>query len=79
MPDNKIETTTIGDGPNALHVPRLLTGLWQLAGVEADDGKLKELASGLQPYVDSGLAAFDMADRKSPSVLFRADRYQITE
>ncbi|EKD01500.1 hypothetical protein A1Q2_04202 [Trichosporon asahii var. asahii CBS 8904] len=63
MPNNEIETTTIGDGANALTVPRLLTGLWQLAGVEADDGKLKELASGLQPYVNSGLAAFDMADR----------------
>lgn len=78
MPNNEIETTTIGEGANALTVPRLLTGLWQLAGVEADDSKLKELASGLQPYVNSGLSAFDMADRKSCS-LCGADDYQITE
>ena len=47
-----------------LSIPRVLTGLWQMADMERD-GKTLDLdraAAAMRPYVEAGLTAFDMAD-----------------
>jgi aryl-alcohol dehydrogenase-like predicted oxidoreductase/enamine deaminase RidA (YjgF/YER057c/UK114 family) len=47
-----------------LSVPRVLTGLWQIADMEREGRTLdpERTAEAMQPYVDAGLTAFDMAD-----------------
>lgn len=66
MPDN-IETATIGANTKApLKIPRLVTGLWQLADGHSDSGvDVAKAADGMDVYVKAGLTAFDMADRES--------------
>jgi len=47
-----------------LEVPRILTGLWQVADMERDGGALDapRAARALAEYVEAGFDAFDMAD-----------------
>ena len=47
-----------------LNISRALTGLWQIADMERDGRSLdlEQTADAMQPYVDAGLTAFDMAD-----------------
>ncbi len=47
-----------------LSMPRVVTGLWQIADMERDDQHidLEATARCMSPYVDAGLTAFDMAD-----------------
>ena len=59
-----IEHTTIG--PNSSHpltVPRILTGLWQLAGGHDANLDLDSAAEHMGMLVRRGLTGFDMADR----------------
>lgn len=47
-----------------LNISRIVSGLWQIADMERD-GKTLDLpatAESMQPYVDAGFTAFDMAD-----------------
>lgn len=47
-----------------LEIPRLVTGLWQIADMERD-GRTIDLdaaARAMTPYIDAGFTAFDMAD-----------------
>ena len=47
----------------SLRIPRMLIGLWQIADIERKKGTLDptEAAAYMQPYVENGLYAFDMA------------------
>ncbi|MFW5815008.1 MAG: aldo/keto reductase, partial [Spirochaetota bacterium] len=58
-----IPTTTIGDH---LEIPRIVTGLWQVAGGhgEIDPGKAVDHMASLHA---EGLTAFDMADHYGPA------------
>lgn len=54
--------------PN-LEIPRIVTGLWQIADMERHGTELDpvESAKHMQPYVDAGFTAFDMADHYGSS------------
>jgi aryl-alcohol dehydrogenase-like predicted oxidoreductase/enamine deaminase RidA (YjgF/YER057c/UK114 family) len=54
--------------PN-LEIPRIVTGLWQIADMERHGTALDPQATAqtMQPYVDAGLTAFDMADHYGSS------------
>ena len=54
-----METITIGTGPDALEVPRIITGLWQLDQGGAD---LAAAPRTMGALAEAGLAAFDTAD-----------------
>lgn len=56
-----VERTELAPG---LEISRVLTGLWQIADMERDDGALDpELAAdAMEPYVAAGFTTFDMAD-----------------
>ena len=56
-----IETVALGSG---LTIPRVVTGLWQIADMERDGRTLDPVstAAAMTPYVEAGLTAFDMAD-----------------
>jgi aryl-alcohol dehydrogenase-like predicted oxidoreductase len=47
-----------------LRINRVVTGLWQIADMERDHRSVDLLAAArsMQPYIDAGLATFDMAD-----------------
>lgn len=47
-----------------LNLPRILTGLWQIADMERDGTTvdLKAMATAMNAYTSAGLTAFDMAD-----------------
>ena len=47
-----------------LRVSRVVTGLWQIADMERDQGSvdLERAAESMTAYADAGLATFDMAD-----------------
>ena len=53
----------------SLRIPRMLIGLWQIADIERKKGTLDptEAAAYMQPYVENGLYAFDMADHYGSS------------
>lgn len=54
-----------------LEIPRVLTGLWQIADMERDGAGVDVAAAAkeMQRYVDAGLTAFDMADHYGSSEL----------
>jgi aryl-alcohol dehydrogenase-like predicted oxidoreductase/enamine deaminase RidA (YjgF/YER057c/UK114 family) len=58
---SKVEKMFLAEG---LEVPRVITGLWQIADMEKDGKTLdpEKLSKFMQPYVDAGLTTFDMAD-----------------
>jgi len=47
-----------------LRINRVVTGLWQIADMERDHRSVDLVAAAhsMQPYIDAGLATFDMAD-----------------
>ncbi|KAF9763238.1 hypothetical protein IL306_003207 [Fusarium sp. DS 682] len=53
------ERTTIG---GSLSVPRMINGLWQLAGGHDKDVDIAVASSGMDPLINAGLDCFDMAD-----------------
>jgi aryl-alcohol dehydrogenase-like predicted oxidoreductase/enamine deaminase RidA (YjgF/YER057c/UK114 family) len=63
MADRPLRPPRIELGPG-LEVPRVLTGLWQVADMERDGKPLDPDAAGqaLGEYADAGFDAFDMAD-----------------
>lgn len=56
-----IEHATLRGG---LRIPRVITGLWQIADMERDGRAIDSTSASLamDAYVDAGLTAFDMAD-----------------
>jgi len=63
MADRPLRPPRIELGPG-LEVPRVLTGLWQVADMERDGTPLDQDAAckALGEYADAGFDAFDMAD-----------------
>src|SRR5438132_13513250 len=63
MADRPLRPPRIELGPG-LDVPRVLTGLWQVADMERDGKPLDPDAGAfaLGEYADAGFDAFDMAD-----------------
>jgi len=63
MADRPLRPPRVELGPG-LDVPRVLTGLWQVADMERDGKPLDPGAAGkaLGEYADAGFDAFDMAD-----------------
>jgi len=63
MADRPLRPPRIELGPG-LEVPRVLTGLWQVADMERDGKSLDPDTAGraLGAYADAGFDAFDMAD-----------------
>ncbi|CAG8979960.1 hypothetical protein HYALB_00013091 [Hymenoscyphus albidus] len=45
-----------------LEIPRLITGLWQLAGGHDKDVDISVATRGMGPLIEAGLGFFDMAD-----------------
>lgn len=72
-----VERTWLAPG---LEVSRVLTGLWQIADMERGGRTLDlaQTAAAMQPYVDAGLTAFDMADHygsaEDVAGIYRASR-----
>lgn len=56
-----LDTVALAPG---LTIPRVVTGLWQIADMERGGQELDRAstAAAMLPYVDAGLTAFDMAD-----------------
>ncbi|KAI1273785.1 Aldo/keto reductase [Xylaria sp. FL0933] len=59
----KPERTTIGGDTS---IPRIISGLWQLAGVEID---IDAAARAMEPLIELGLDCFDMADHYADAEL----------
>jgi len=57
----KVERCELAPG---LSISRVLTGLWQIADMERDGGKVdaQAAAAAMVPYVEAGFTTFDMAD-----------------
>ncbi|KAL4935045.1 NADP-dependent oxidoreductase domain-containing protein [Aspergillus oleicola] len=51
-------TTIAGD----IEIPRMVSGLWQLAGGHDQDVNIESAAAAMNPLIDVGLNCFDMAD-----------------
>ncbi|KAL0943398.1 endoribonuclease L-PSP [Colletotrichum truncatum] len=62
----KVERTTIA---GSIEIPRILNGLWQLAGGHDRDIDVAIAAEGMAPLIDAGLDGFDMADHYGPAEL----------
>ncbi|KAI8280202.1 hypothetical protein K4K56_012326 [Colletotrichum sp. SAR 10_98] len=63
---SKVERTTIA---GSIEIPRILNGLWQLAGGHDQDVDVAAAAKAMKPLIDTGLDAFDMADHYGPAEL----------
>ncbi|RDW80111.1 putative endoribonuclease l-psp protein [Coleophoma cylindrospora] len=46
----------------SLEIPRMISGLWQLAGGHDEKVDIAAAADAMNPLIDAGLDAFDMAD-----------------
>ncbi|KAL4880318.1 NADP-dependent oxidoreductase domain-containing protein [Aspergillus karnatakaensis] len=53
------ERTTIGGDTE---IPRMISGLWQLAGGHDQDLSIETAAQAMHPLINAGLDCFDMAD-----------------
>lgn len=71
-----VETIALAPG---LVIPRVVTGLWQVADMERDGTTLDPdaTAAAMAPYVAAGFTAFDMADHYGSSEVI-AGRYRST-
>ncbi|OHW98203.1 aldo keto reductase [Colletotrichum incanum] len=62
----RVERTTIA---GAIEIPRMLNGLWQLAGGHDQAIDVAAAAEAMGPLIDAGLDGFDMADHYGPAEL----------
>ncbi|OHE91150.1 endoribonuclease L-PSP [Colletotrichum orchidophilum] len=62
----KVERTTIA---GSIEIPRILNGLWQLAGGHDQNIDVAAAAEAMVPLIQSGLDGFDMADHYGPAEL----------
>ncbi|KAK1980996.1 endoribonuclease L-PSP [Colletotrichum cereale] len=62
----RVERTTIA---GSVEIPRMLNGLWQLAGGHDRDVDVAAAAEAMGPLIDAGLDGFDMADHYGPAEL----------
>lgn len=61
----KVETVVLGEKTAwPLTIPRIVTGLWQLAGGHDEKVDVATCAGVMSAYTGRGLTAFDMADRE---------------
>jgi len=62
--DHAARNTLYTELAPGLRIARIITGLWQIADMERGQASvaLQAAAHSMQPYVDAGLATFDMAD-----------------
>ncbi|KAF5869295.1 putative endoribonuclease l-psp protein [Botrytis fragariae] len=56
---SKPERTLIG---GSLDIPRMVSGLWQLAGGHDQNVDVEAAAKAMEPLIEAGLDCFDMAD-----------------
>ncbi|KAJ8114083.1 hypothetical protein ONZ43_g4993 [Nemania bipapillata] len=59
LPPPRPERTVIGGDTS---IPRMISGLWQLAGGHDETVNVETAARAMEPLIDSGLDCFDMAD-----------------
>ncbi|KAF6795822.1 endoribonuclease L-PSP, partial [Colletotrichum sojae] len=62
----QVERTTIA---GSMEIPRMLNGLWQLAGGHDQDVDISSAAANVAPLIDAGLDGFDVADHYGPAEL----------
>ncbi|KAI8195205.1 hypothetical protein KHU50_011000 [Colletotrichum sp. SAR 10_65] len=72
---SKVERTTIA---GSIEIPRILNGLWQLAGGHDQDVDIAAAAKAMKPLIDAGLDAFDMADHYGPAELVLGEHTRTT-
>ncbi|KAI8264198.1 hypothetical protein K4K58_012467 [Colletotrichum sp. SAR11_239] len=72
---SKVERTTIA---GSIEIPRILNGLWQLAGGHDQDVDVAAAARAMKPLIDAGLDAFDMADHYGPAELVLGEHARTT-
>ncbi|KAI8244689.1 hypothetical protein K4K53_003052 [Colletotrichum sp. SAR 10_77] len=72
---SKVERTTIA---GLIEIPRILNGLWQLAGGHDQDVDVAAAAKAMKPLIDAGLDAFDMADHYGPAELVLGEHTRTT-
>ncbi|KAI8280674.1 hypothetical protein K4K60_004697 [Colletotrichum sp. SAR11_57] len=72
---SKVERTTIA---GSIEIPRILNGLWQLAGGHDQDVDVAAAAKAMKPLIDAGLDAFDMADHYGPAELVLGEHTRTT-
>ncbi|GKT41149.1 flagellar radial spoke protein 5 [Colletotrichum spaethianum] len=65
-PSPRVERTTIA---GSIEIPRMLNGLWQLAGGHDQDIDVAAAAEAMGDLIDAGLDGFDMADHYGPAEL----------
>ncbi|KAI8316269.1 hypothetical protein K4K59_000167 [Colletotrichum sp. SAR11_240] len=73
---SKVERTTIA---GSIEIPRILNGLWQLAGGHDQDVDVAAAARAMTPLIDAGLDAFDMADHYGPAELVLGEHTRTTD
>ncbi|KAI8313049.1 hypothetical protein K4K61_008949 [Colletotrichum sp. SAR11_59] len=73
---SKVERTTIA---GSIEIPRILNGLWQLAGGHDQDVDVAAAARAMKPLIDAGLDAFDMADHYGPAELVLGEHTRTTD
>ncbi|KAK2729890.1 putative aldo/keto reductase [Colletotrichum kahawae] len=73
---SKVERTTIA---GSLEIPRILNGLWQLAGGHDQDVDVAAAAKAMRPLIDAGLDAFDIADHYGPAELVLGEHARTTD
>ncbi|KAF6827386.1 endoribonuclease L-PSP [Colletotrichum musicola] len=62
----QVERTTIA---GSIEIPRMLNGLWQLAGGHDQEVDISAAAANMAPLIDAGLDGFDVADHYGPAEL----------